>query len=129
MESGINQQQVKNPFGPASHRLAAVPAERRNADRFPIQRELTYRVSGRTKALHEGKATTVNISSNGVLFESQDLMLAPGRRLELSISWPAQLDGKCLLRLAARAHVVRAADGQVAVQIDHYEFRTAGRAG
>jgi hypothetical protein len=75
----------------------------------------------------QGTGLTLNISSNGVLFESSDASLSPGRRLEISISWPAQLDGKCLLRLVARAHVVRAEQGQVAVQIDQYEFRTAGR--
>jgi hypothetical protein len=50
--------------------------------------------------------------------------LLPGRRLELSISWPAQLNNKCALKLVARGRVVRFEDGRVAFEIQQYEFRT-----
>ena len=49
---------------------------------------------------------TVNMSSNGVLFTT-DHYLLPGRRLEVSISWPAQLNSKVALKLVARGRVVR----------------------
>lgn len=74
----------------------------------------------------EGHGSTINISSNGVLF-TVDRMIVPGRRVEVAISWPAQLDNKCMLKLVARGRVVRFEEGRVAVEIQQYEFRTAGR--
>ena len=70
-----------------------------------------------------GDGKTVNISSSGVLF-SVDHMLLPGRRMELAISWPAQLNNKCALKLVARGRVVRFEGGRAAIEIQQYEFRT-----
>ncbi|MGH9353784.1 MAG: hypothetical protein ACRD2G_16750, partial [Terriglobia bacterium] len=50
----------------------------------------------------------------------------PGNRLELSISWPAQLNGKCALKLVARGRIVRFEEGRAAMEIHQYEFRTQG---
>jgi hypothetical protein len=58
-----------------------------------------------------------------VLFTSESILL-PGRRLELSISWPAQLNNKCALKLVARGRVVRFEQGRAAIEIQQYEFRT-----
>jgi hypothetical protein len=69
---------------------------------------------------------TLNISSNGVLFTT-DKILIPGRRIEVSISWPAQLDNRCQLKLVARGRVARLEQGRAAVEIQQYEFRTAGK--
>jgi PilZ domain len=70
-----------------------------------------------------GVGKTLNISSSGVLFTAgHDLAL--GTRLEVSISWPAQLNDRCLLNLVARGRVVRRDEGQLALQIQQYEFRT-----
>src|SRR6476661_2650656 len=82
--------------------------ERRSADRFPIEREVRYRIlSKRTNGeAEEGTGTTVNISSNGVLFTT-DQALLPGKRLELSISWPAELDKRCQLKIVAKGRVAR----------------------
>jgi hypothetical protein len=70
-----------------------------------------------------GTGRVVNMSSSGVLFTSPDLV-PPGRSMELSISWPAQLNAKCGLRLVARGVVVRCENGKIAVRIRQYEFRT-----
>jgi len=103
------------------------PVDRRDTDRFPIERELRYRVlSGKNAEVGVGK--TVNISSTGVLFVSQT-PLSPGKRIEVSISWPAQLDGKCNLKLVARGRVVRSKGNLIAFEIDKYEFRTQGSKG
>ena len=72
-----------------------------------------------------GIGRTVNMSSSGVLFTSEQPMF-PGRRLELSVSWPAQLDNKCPLKLVARGKIIRSEAGRVAIEIQQYEFRTAG---
>jgi hypothetical protein len=98
-------------------------ADRRQSDRFPIEREVRYRVLSKRSAEEMGDGKTVNISSSGVLFTS-DQVLLPGRRLELSISWPAQLNNKCALKLVARGRIVRFEEGRAAMEIQQYEFRT-----
>ena len=97
--------------------------QRRSADRFPMDREIRYRVLERksSEPFHLGK--TINMSSNGVLFTT-DQFLNPGRYLEVSINWPAQLDSKVALKLVARGRVVRTNQNGAAVQIHQYEFRT-----
>src|ERR1700689_3060188 len=89
--------------------------DRRSADRFPIEREVRYRVLSRKTSTEgeSGVGVTVNMSSNGVLFTTDRYPL-PGRRLEVSISWPAQLNSKVDLKLVARAREVRAERGRVA---------------
>lgn len=103
------------------------PNDRRGSDRFPIEREIRYKLLGKRAPgePEEGVGTTVNISSNGVLFTT-DQPLAPGRRLEIAISWPAELDNRCQLKLVARGRVTRLEQGKAAVEIQQYEFRTAG---
>jgi hypothetical protein len=103
-------------------------AERRSADRFPIEREVRYKILNKRSTLEEGTGKTINISSNGVLFTT-DQILVPGKRLELSISWPAQLDNKCQLKLVARGRVARLEQGRAAIEIQQYEFRTQGSKG
>ena len=100
--------------------------ERRAADRFPIERELRFRILGKRGSAEEGTGQTINISSNGVLFTT-DKILLPGKRIEVAISWPAQLDNRCLLKLVARGKISRLEQGRAAVEILQYEFRTAGR--
>ncbi len=99
--------------------------DRRGNDRFPIVREVRYKIMNPRGTVEIGTGQTINISSAGVLFNAQT-PLTPGKRLELSISWPAQLDGKCGLKLIARGRVIRCHGTEVAIEIDNYEFRTAG---
>jgi PilZ domain-containing protein len=98
-------------------------AERRHSDRFPIERDLRYRVINKRGSEEAGEGKTLNMSSAGVLFTSAQ-MLVPGRRVELTISWPAQLNDKCALKLVARGRVVRFEEGRTAIEIQQYEFRT-----
>lgn len=79
--------------------------DRRGADRFPIEREVRYKVISTKSADEIGTGRTINMSSNGILFTS-DHMLLPGRRLELSVSWPAQLNYETPLKLVARGRVI-----------------------
>lgn len=99
--------------------------DRRGADRFPIERDVRYKVLNRKSGDETGTGKTINMSSNGVLFTT-DQYLLPGRRLELSISWPAQLNSKVALKLVARGRVVRCEEGKAAIEIHQYEFRTTG---
>jgi c-di-GMP-binding flagellar brake protein YcgR len=103
-------------------------AERRKSDRFPIEREVRYRVLNKRSGEESGEGKTLNISSSGILFTSQHILL-PGRRMELAISWPAQLDNKTALKLVARGRVIRFENGRAALEIQQYEFRTQPVAG
>jgi hypothetical protein len=102
--------------------------ERRRTSRFPIVQDLRYRLLGGRGAPQWSTGKTLDISSNGILFAAET-PLPPGRRVELAVSWPARLDGKCPMKLIARGKVVRCRGNDVAVEIDKYEFRTQGRAG
>jgi len=102
--------------------------DRRRSSRFPIEREVRYKTLNQRSEVVAGSGKTLNISSSGVLFTS-DHDLPIGTRLEISISWPAQLNEKCLLNLVARGRVTRFTKGHAAVQIQQYEFRTQSRPG
>lgn len=102
--------------------------DRRGSSRFPIERAVRFKVLSRRNDVEPGRGQTVNMSSTGVLFTT-DRELVPGKRLEISISWPAQLDNTCKLKLVAKGRVVRAESGQVALEIQQHEFRTLGAAG
>ena len=114
-------------FHSQGHCMASMD-ERRANERFPIVRDVRYKVISGRGDPDSGLGKTVDVSSRGVLFSSQK-PLPPGKRVELSISWPAQLDGKCALKLVARGRITRCRGNFVAVEIDKYEFRTQGSRG
>jgi len=98
--------------------------DRRHSDRFPIERDVRYKVLTKRSSEEAGEGKTLNMSSAGVLFTAGH-ELVPGKRMELSITWPAQLNDKCALRLVARGRVVRSTNGMAALEIQQYEFRTS----
>lgn len=98
-------------------------SERRGADRFPIEQEIRFRAVTRRQPESGGFGRTVNMSSSGILFETEE-DLAPGKQLEVSVAWPAQLNNRTPLKLVARGRVVRVDDRRAALEIQHYEFRT-----
>lgn len=84
--------------------------DRRSAARFTIVREVRYKILSRHRSVEQtGFGNTNNMSSSGVLFTT-DHSLRPGVRLEVSISWPAELNGKVPLKLVARGSVVRSTE-------------------
>jgi hypothetical protein len=102
-------------------------SDRRHSDRFPIERDVRFRILNKRGGDEAGEGKTLNISSSGVLFTSEHMLL-PGRRLELDISWPVQLNNQVALKLVARGRVVRFEEGRAAIEIQQYEFRTQGPA-
>jgi hypothetical protein len=107
---------------------AKIPSvERRRSERLGIEREVQCRTLNSKAADKTAEPAivgkTVNMSSSGILFTTEQA-LVPGRRVELSVNWPAQLNSKCALKLVARGRVVRFEDGLVALQILQHEFRT-----
>jgi hypothetical protein len=99
-------------------------SDRRTADRFPIEREVRYKVLNKKNSDEVGTGHTVNMSSTGVYFTTEHILL-PGKRLELAISWPAQLNNQTALKLVARGRIIRYDEGRAAMEIQQYEFRTA----
>ena len=102
-------------------------ADRRHSDRFPIVREMRYRILNKRNVTEPVAGTTVNLSSSGVLFAAEGIM-SPGWRVELSINWPVKLNDKCALKLVARGRVVRSERGIAAIEILEHEFRTQATA-
>lgn len=101
---------------------------RRRTGRFPIVREVRYRVASRDNVFETGVGNTVNISSAGALFTTETPLL-PGRRIELAISWPVELNRNTALKLVARGRIVRVEDGKAAAEFQHVEFKTMGSSG
>ena len=102
--------------------------DRRSSDRFPIEREVRYRMLDGKTVLQSGSGKTLDMSSAGVLFTTEHA-LNTGNRLELSVNWPAQLDNCCPLKLVALGKVVRTEGLVAAISIEKYEFRTQGSKG
>jgi hypothetical protein len=97
--------------------------ERRAAIRFAIESEVLYKILDHRAAVPEsGAGKTLDISSGGVLFETVQ-RLRSGKRVELSVNWPAQLEGPPL-KFVAVGRVVRADETRAAMHIEQYEFRT-----
>ncbi len=104
---------------------AGAPEDRRVGHRFPIEAELCYLLLNGKTIVAAGHGRSVNISSSGVLFESMH-SLRPGQQIELSIAWPARIDGIVRMQLRASGRTVRELANQTAVHILHYEFHTGG---
>src|ERR1051325_4800201 len=81
-------------------------SERRRTSRFPVREDVRYRVVQSKAQKVSGSGTTLNIGSNGILFTTED-RLPLGRLVELSVNWPARLDGTCALQFVATGRVVR----------------------
>jgi len=98
--------------------------DRRGSSRFPVREEVKYKVLQPSKAPPiTGSGQTLNIGSGGILFTTEE-KLPMGHTVELSVNWPARLDGTCPLKFVATGKVVRTDIGKAAVRIDKYEFRT-----
>lgn len=100
-----------------------VKTERRKAKRFPLAIELAYKTTKLREQPIAGRGLTLNISSSGVLFTSEH-EIPLGARLEICIRWPVPLNENCSLNLIASGPVMRRAEGQLAIEIMHHEFRT-----
>jgi hypothetical protein len=97
--------------------------ERRGADRFPMDREVRYKLLHGKNPDEGGAGKTIDMSSSGVSFTT-DRPVLTGKTIEVSISWPAQLNSGTPLKLVTRGRVIRSEAGKAAIEIHHSEFRT-----
>jgi len=99
--------------------------DRRLTSRFPVREEVRYRLLQSRAAKITGAGRTLNIGSGGILFTTEE-KLPTGRMVELSVNWPARLDGTCPLQFVAIGRIVRSEPDRAAVRIERYEFKTRG---
>ena len=99
--------------------------ERRIKRRFQIDQEVKYKMLYGQRIAETGVGRTVNVSSGGVWFSTQN-MLTSGMPVELSMTWPVLLNESCPMKLMIYGCVVRSNERGAAVAIERYEFRTQG---
>jgi DNA-binding NarL/FixJ family response regulator len=97
--------------------------ERRVSARFPCRLAVTYQSLEHPIISGHGSSETLNISSKGLLFTSNE-QFRTGQLIQVSLDWPARLENQVPLKLVAEGRIVRNADGQTAMTIEKYEFRT-----
>jgi hypothetical protein len=100
--------------------------ERRRKLRFPLNRELRFKLLKGDRIVAAGTGTTANVSSGGIAFQT-DMSLPNGSYIELSISWPALLDDVCAMQLIVFGRVLRGADATKICTVEKWEFRTQSR--
>jgi DNA-binding NarL/FixJ family response regulator len=98
-------------------------ADRRTNARFPCRLAVSYQALEHPFLSGEAVSETLNISSKGLLFATNE-PFQPGQLLQVSVDWPARLENSVPLKLVAEGRIVRNANGQAAMRIDKYEFRT-----
>jgi hypothetical protein len=101
--------------------------DRRGSTRMAIERDVHYKVLGIKKNIvkQAGFGRTLNMSRGGMLFTTETA-IAPGEKIQVSVSWPAQLRGVIPLKLVAFGRVIRAEDGRAAIVIEKHEFKAIG---
>jgi hypothetical protein len=100
--------------------------DRRKKFRFPIHRELRYKLLDNGVLIGAGTGQSLNMGSGGLAF-TIDQELKPGAFIELSISWPVLLDDSCPMRFIVFGRVLRSVGRKSACTVDKYEFRTQAR--
>ena len=101
-----------------------IAGDRRSDRRYDIALDLRWKVIRRRRVLDAGTGTTLDLSSGGILFET-DRQLPTGLNVELAISWPVLLHNVAPLQLVVTGRIVRASGRRTAVRMMQHEFRTA----
>ncbi len=102
--------------------------DQRSRGRYPIALELQYKLLHGGRVVKTGSGRTLNISSGGVLCQTDAELPARGS-VEVAMKWPFLLGGDCGLKLVMRGRIVRsdATTKAIAIRADSHEFRTAGK--
>jgi hypothetical protein len=109
--------------------MASAPqrfSDRRSNHRYPVNAAIDYKIVLRNRMVLTGVGRTVNISSGGILLDTPNC-LPNGVEIELSMAWPASLNGVAALKMHVVGRTVRAQGNCTAVVIRRYEFRTRGK--
>ena len=99
-----------------------IRGERRIQRRYPVGLELEYKVMEGGEVVATGTGRTGNISSGGVLFQTEGkLTNAPA--VELSIRWPGFSAGEPFMELRMFGRIVRSDANGTALQMCRYHFQ------
>lgn len=101
-------------------------ADQRARSRYPISLDLEYKLIRGNRIQQMGVGKTLNISSGGLLFATNDPLPARGV-VEVAMRWPYLLQGACGLKLVMRGRIVRSGGNSIGTAIcaHFHEFRTA----
>jgi hypothetical protein len=102
-----------------------IAGDRRSDRRYRIRLDVRWKLIRRRKVQDTGTGQTLDISSGGILFET-DRELPVGLNVEMSIVWPVLLRQMAPMQLVVSGRIVRSANRWVAVRMTQHEFRTAG---
>jgi hypothetical protein len=102
-----------------------IGGDRRQHRRYRLQMELKWKLIRRRRVLDTGTGQMIDVSSGGILFDA-GRPLPEGLNVELSISWPVQLNNVTPMQLVANGKIVRSNGRQAATQTVQHEFRTKG---
>jgi hypothetical protein len=89
---------------------------------YPVKIEVHYRFWAGSRLLNTGMGRTVDISNSVILFESEDA-LPLGRRINLTIPWPARGNPEVRLALHVLGRTVRGLGNRTTVEIIRCGFR------
>lgn len=98
--------------------------ERRASQRTGIARRVRYRVVRRGPVGLSGVGKTRNMSSGGMLIETEQLLL-PGWRVQIEVSGPFQVDNHVFPKLLVTGKIVRSVSNPVplaGLQISSHSF-------
>ena len=101
------------------------PDQRRHP-RYPITLDLQYKLLNHGPVNRTGSGRTVNISTGGIFFETDDTLPKHGQ-IDVEMNWPFLLDGACPLKLLVQGRIVRTDARRTAVKVSRYEFHTSKR--
>jgi hypothetical protein len=110
--------------GPEDANTDQIAGDRRSDRRYDITLDLRWKLIRRRRVLDAGTGTTLDLSSSGILFET-DRQLPAGLNIELFISWPVLLHNVSPLQLVVMGKIVRASGRRTAIRMIQHEFRTA----
>jgi hypothetical protein len=97
--------------------------ERRVSVRFALDLGLRYSIACRASPVENGTGRTIDLSSSGLAFTA-DKPIPVGAKVDVSIDWPAMLDGGVQLQLTMAGLVVRTSGNVTALQVLRHEFKT-----
>ena len=102
--------------------VSARAHERRLAPRYAIETAVEYRLMARGEVIGTGRGRTVDISSSGILFESERT-LPPQRVIHLSLDWPVRREAGLTTELHVAGRTVRRRGRRTALAMERHEFR------
>ena len=101
-------------------------SDRRSSRRYPIRLDVVFKLRRGSRFVQRGTGQTLNLSSRGVLFQSES-ELPLGARIELCIAWPVLLNEEAALNLFVTGQKVRGEGAISAIRIIRYVFRVRSR--